>query len=58
MSYFLRTKWHSSSANNETPKVGSCIYLCSGPLSSDNLGELTIRPESRSTVILLNLQSS
>lgn len=50
ISYFPRTKWHSSSANNETPEAGSCMYLCSGPLASSNLGELTFRPESRSTV--------
>lgn len=58
ISYFPRTKWHSSSANNETPEAGSCMYLCSGPLESSNLAELTFRPESRSTVILLNFQSS
>lgn len=50
ISYFPRTKWHSSSANNETPEAGSCMYLCSSPLASSNLGELTFRPESRSTV--------
>lgn len=51
ISYLPTTQQQSSSANNkQTPEAGGCMHLCSSPLASSNLGELTFRPESRSTV--------